>query len=304
MEFNQYHDMIYYAKRSGVLAMFKESGNVLDVMIRYAEEVGNPYTWRRAIMEKAWIKKERPYYKVYPAIVPMLVNLKLDVPCNFLKETPVEPIELRLPLEDPKGLFSWQDQKTGQQHAIRGVLMGFQQMPTAVGSDKLIEGLVICFDPGELDDDGAPIMSLKFFPLNPDVTVSQASALLPAHESWNEGLQVPETIVTNLVKLCTCVCLIGNDPNIIRPEILSKDAARFDGANDAEREAMFAMARRRGKNGWLIGYNMEVSPHYRSAHLARVWTGEGRQVPRIVMRKGAIVHREKLTTLPSGYAQD
>lgn len=304
MDFNQYNDMIYYAKKSGVAYLFKDKSNVLDTLIEYSEYMQNPYTWRRAHLEKMWIKNERPYYKVYPAIVPMLINLKLDVPCHFLKHTPVEPIELKLPTKDPHGLFSWRDLKTGEEQRIRGVLMGFQEMPTHVGSDKLTEGLVICFDPGELDDDGAPIMSLKFFPLNGDVTISEANRLLPADESWNEGLRVPDEIVTNLVKLCTCICLIGSDPEIIRPEILKKDESRFQQASEAEREAMFAMAKRRGKHGWLIGYDMEVSPHYRSAHLARVWTGEGRKVPRIVMRKGTIVHREKLTTLPSGYSED
>ena len=45
-------------------------------------------------------------------------------------------------------------------------------------------------------------------------------------------------------------------------------------------------ARRRGKLGWNVGARIEVMPHYRRPHPALVWTGPGRAVPRIVMRKG------------------
>lgn len=301
MEFRQYYDSIYWAKRTGISQFFQNKAEVLDLMIQYAEEKQNPYTWRRAIMEKAWIKKERPYYKVYPAILPMLVNFHLDVPCSALLEIPVAPIELRLPTQDTKRLFTWTDITTGEECRIEGILIGIQQMPTKENSDTLTKGLVICFDPGERDDSGAPIISLKYFPLNKDMTVHETSELLKEHSSWREGMQVPQAIVSNIIKLATCVCLIGNDPSIISPDLLAKDEKRWDTATEQERDAMVAMARRRGKFGWSIGYNMEVSPHYRSAHLARVWTGTGRTTPKIVLRKGTVVHRQKLTTLPSGY---
>lgn len=300
MEFRQYYDSIYWSKRTGISQFFQNKAEVLDLMIQYAEEKQNAYTWRRALMEKAWIKKDRPYYKVFPAIIPMLVNFRLDVPCSALLDIPVEPIELRLPRHDPKRLFTWTD-ITGEECTIEGMLIGIQKMPTREHSDTLTKGLVICFDPGERDESGAPIISIKYFPLNTDSTVAENFELLKEHESWREGLQVPKHIVDNIVKLATCVCLIGSDPSIISPDILAKDEKRWDTATEQEREAMIAMARRRGKNGWSIGYNMEVSPHYRSAHLARVWTGTGRTTPKIVLRKGTVVHRQKLTTLPSGY---
>ncbi len=39
---------------------------------------------------------------------------------------------------------------------------------------------------------------------------------------------------------------------------------------------------------------MEVAPHYRRPHMALVWTGAGRAVPKVVPRRGSVVHREKV----------
>ena len=48
-----------------------------------------------------------------------------------------------------------------------------------------------------------------------------------------------------------------------------------------------------------VGQQIEVMPHYRRPHPALVWTGHGRAVPRIVMRKGSVVHREVLARVPT-----
>ena len=60
-------------------------------------------------------------------------------------------------------------------------------------------------------------------------------------------------------------------------------------------------AHRRGKLGWNVGQRVEVMPRYRRSHPALVWTGHGRAVPRIVMRKGSVVHREMLARVPTGF---
>ena len=42
-------------------------------------------------------------------------------------------------------------------------------------------------------------------------------------------------------------------------------------------------------------------PHYRRPHMALVWTGHGRAMPKIVPRRGSVVHREAVEKLPSGF---
>jgi hypothetical protein len=58
-------------------------------------------------------------------------------------------------------------------------------------------------------------------------------------------------------------------------------------------------AHRRGKIGWNAGKRMEVVPHYRRSHMALVWTG--RAVPKVVPRRGSVVHREKVEKVPGRF---
>ena len=60
-------------------------------------------------------------------------------------------------------------------------------------------------------------------------------------------------------------------------------------------------ARQKGKRGWDVGRGVEVVPHYRRPHPALVWTGTGRQIPKIVMRSGAVVHRSVVGAVPAGF---
>jgi hypothetical protein len=56
------------------------------------------------------------------------------------------------------------------------------------------------------------------------------------------------------------------------------------------------VARVKWDGTWAI---IEVIPHYRRPHMALVWTGLGRRVPRIAPRKGGVVHGEMVEKLPS-----
>jgi len=46
----------------------------------------------------------------------------------------------------------------------------------------------------------------------------------------------------------------------------------------------------------------DAAEAYRRLHPALVWTGHGRTVPRIVLRKGSVVHRDVLAQAPTGFA--
>ena len=99
-----------------------------------------------------------------------------------------------------------------------------------------------------------------------------------------------------------CVLLMKNDPDIITPDVLAKDRDRYDRETDeAWKQRAVERAKRRGVVGWNIGADYEVCPHYRRPHFGLRHTGKGRTVPRIVPIKGAVVHRSRLTEVPTGY---
>jgi hypothetical protein len=128
--------------------------------------------------------------------------------------------------------------------------------------------------------------------------VEEALQELGTGELAELGVQVPCDLVTDCVRLCCTLCLLEDDPSVIEPDVLSKDRARFEQTGD---EKYVAKAHRRGKVGWNVGRRIEVAPHYRRPHLMLAWTGKGRSVPKIVPRRGSIVHRQVVEKVPSGF---
>ena len=79
--------------------------------------------------------------------------------------------------------------------------------------------------------------------------------------------------------------------------MLAADRAAYERTGDGK---YVSKAKRRGKLGWNVGPGIEVIPHVRRPHPALVWTGKGRAVPKVVMRKGSIVHQRKVEQMPHG----
>ena len=82
------------------------------------------------------------------------------------------------------------------------------------------------------------------------------------------------------------------------PDVLSDDRAKYEQSHD---QKFVDKAHRRGKVGWDVGWHVEVMPHYRRPHMTLVWTGRGRAMPRIVPRRGSVVHREVVEKVPMGW---
>jgi hypothetical protein len=301
MEFHKYQPLWGLLKQVGHRSFFDNKEQFFEQYIQTAENSGNAFAFRRGLLEDRWEQMERPYYNLYPAIVPMLLKLRLDIPCSSLRDISVQPIEVRLPKDlttlDAPGLV-WPEGR------IKSLLMGLQPVPENVDAEDLTVGLVIAFDIGEVDEFGHPILSFKFFPLREDMTIEDAASLLPPHQSLDVGVQIPQEVMTAVVKLCACIALIDRDSDIIAPDILVADKAKWDEASEAARLAILEKAKKRGKNGWNIGSEIEYAPHYRRPHPALVRVGKGRMLTRIVMRKGAVVHRGKLTSIPTGFDTD
>lgn len=295
MQFHKYQPLWSIIKQKNLKNFFSSRDEFLDFYANTAEREGNSFAYRRALLERVWESINRPYYNIFPAIIPMLLNLNLDIPCSMLKTISIQPIEIRLPQDiDVPGLV-WPEGR------VKSLLIGLQPVPEKVNGDYLITGLVIAYDIGEIGEDGCPVMSFRFFPLRDDMTVEDAASLLPAHESADIGVIIPEAVRSAVIKLCACIALIDNDSDIITPDILNRDKDKWDSASENQRNEILNRAKDRGKNGWNIGSTTEYAPHYRRPHPALVRVGKGRKLTRIVMRKGSVVHRGKLTSIPSGF---
>lgn len=307
MEFYKYTEQWTAFKRmSHHEIMTRELANLIktredwwDFQERISEASKDAFTFRTVHLEREWVKKQRPYYHCYPAILPMLMKLDLDISCSLVKDIAIQPLELRLPDGGLDNVFSWAHGK----HQIRSILFGIQNVPTDDGSDEMCKGLVIAFDIGETDPTGYPIYSMKFFPLREDLTVNEACNLFPDHYSAIEGTVIPKPVIINVIKLCCCVALIEHDSELLEPDILSADKNRWLESDVEQRLQLMARAQRRGKNGWNLGASIECIPHYRRPHPALVRYGKGRSLARIVFRRGSVVHKKKVTEIPTGFEQ-
>ncbi|NLS97579.1 MAG: hypothetical protein GXX96_36025 [Planctomycetaceae bacterium] len=239
--------------------------------------------------ERDWEKARRPYYNVWPSIVPMLTRLNLDLDSGLI-QLPMPALCVRLPKQNNPMTFDWR----GQSFQIRCIMLG------DMGEGKAISVLI---DVGETMNNGAfdmPVYTYCNFRRQDGLTVEQSLAGLGKDAFSDIGVQVPSDFVTDCVRLCCSLCLLEHDPSVIEPDVLSKDRDKFESSGD---QKYVDKAHRRGKVGWNVGRHIEVSPHYRRPHMALVWTGTGRAVPKIVPRRGSVVHRELVEKVPSGFGE-
>lgn len=288
MEFHQHADTYSaFRKVSGMSV-----SEFHDYFRERANEIGDPFGYRHSLLEEDWINHRRPYYNVWPAVVPMAERLRLDIPSEAMP-TRKETLCLKLPVKNNP--LSWD---CGE---IKAILYSEQEVAEGVGSLNLVRGIGVMLNTGEMGDVNNPIHTFKFFPLLDGKTVEESAELLPEHYSINVGLKVPHDVVVMAIKLCCCVNLIGNNPDFITPDIIRSDIDKYKKGDAATKERLIEKAKKRGKNGHHFGAELETIPHYRRPHLAVVWTGKGRTTPKVVMRKGAVVQRTKLTDVPTGH---
>ena len=193
-----------------------------------------------------------------------------------------------LPQEKNPLAFDWK----GDEIAVRCIMMGEINNGT---------GISVLIDIGELMGEiGVPVYTYRNFPRKPGLTVEQSLASLGTKGLFAEiGVQVPDSLVMDCIRLCCSLCLLEHDSSIISADVLADDRAKFEASGD---QKYIDKAHRRGKVGWDVGRHIEVIPHYRRPHMAMVWTGHGRVTPRIVPRRGSVVHRDIVDRVPSGFA--
>jgi hypothetical protein len=296
MDFHRYHDSWADARRS------KFAGSMKDYYAAISQiciASGDPFGSRQTEMEEPWIRAGRPYYQIWPKILPMLARLRLDA---------VQATQIKLPLQTI--CFRFSERTDGPlSFDFEGVRYGMKailacSLPVSV-SGKSMPGIVLACDYGETislkTGYTGPIVSFWNIPLLEGATVEQAMSSMPRHPTANMGIQVPQQVYDDLVRIVCTVCLMGNDPQIIEPDVLAADRDKLDGADQTLMDRLIDKAKRRGKFGFHVGRNLDVSPHYRRAHPALVWTGPARRIPRIVLRKDSLVHRELVEKIPTGH---
>jgi hypothetical protein len=280
----------------------------------------DPFTPTLLALERNWSEQERPYYNLWPGIIPALSKLKMDADASHFR-LPLDQLLLRF----PKGDHPLRWEHGGQQWEVRTVLCENSRLvrdprpgvmpgllvPEGAAEPDTVRGLTFWIDAGESIDgeqvttDGAGAirrLMYKHLVCEEGHSIEWSFEKIPAHVSTEIGLVYPEWVLHAVARIVCTVCLMADDPEIMEPVVLRDDAARFEKTGE---QALVDKARRRGHWGWNVGKGIEVSPHVRAASPAALyWTGEGRKIPKIRFRRGSIVHRKKFAQVPTGFLEE
>jgi hypothetical protein len=253
--------------------------------------------FRQSLLEGWWEIDKCPYYRVYPAIIPSLLRLKLSVDTGSIKlPSKLRVFAVFLPKVDHQ--LSFDD--SGSHYNVRSILCG---PVTLQKSGHTYRGISIWVDFGETigmcetavppGAENFPVLTYINMPVEEGMTVETAASMLLNDPSSNYGVLLPPKLKADIIRLVCTLCLLEDDPAIIEPDVLDKDRQKYESDPN---QSIVDRAVRRGKIGWNVGRKIEVTPHIRSSSpLALYWTGKGRTTPLIRHRRGCVVHRELIT---------
>jgi hypothetical protein len=265
-------------------------------------------TYNLLFSERNYIEDGRPYYLVYPGIVPYLCRMKEDkVPANLIQ---LPKMALAFRFADTETFFNFEHEN--RIYSLKALLANYNthELKLGAGADsgkpERVESktFTIWMDFGETDPHGFPVYEYQRLVLREGYTVEQAVNELRPNTLYQEvGVRYPEEVLRNVICCVVGCCLVSQDRDdgLIERDVLTNDRDAYQRTGDAKYEER---AEKRGKLGWRVGFNIEVNPHWRGpSPLALYWTGKGRTVPSYRYRKGTIVHRKKVRDLPTGLGE-
>lgn len=278
MKFCEYRDL-----RTSLVKSLKHSGNSGDTSVRnvYFNAIQSNSASGKAeisalLAEWQWWSEERPYFNVFPSM------------CDVLRRFAVE----RIPVS---------------------ALIPRKEKVIAIQFCEPIDGINACLV-GCVDTEHGVVFVFRVHSTETYHTFGldhpwyyDAILQCPAEYRNCALSDIPNAdhvkdIHKIAMRIGLSVMLMEHDPDFFEPHVLTADQTKFDNAKSEEhRQALINKAvKKRGRRGYVIGRQMETIPHFRRPHPALRWTGKGGKIPKVVMVKGSIVHRSKLTQVPTG----
>ncbi len=266
-------------------------------------------------MSERWAEDRRPYYNVYPTIIPLLLKINLDFDASMAR-LPLPVLCIRFP-------------KTNNPlDPVRTIICGNitffhdTERDPATGLPLKCAGFGMSVDKGDTDIGAKghriPLTDYIVFPTTPGRTVDEAihyvadltcASALPQNFSKPEEIDVVR--MCQYIRLCLCLGILDKDHTLINPDVLGKDEAAYREAarqNDlAALDVVIDRAFRRRGPGWEVGKAYERvpgGPYVVPPHPQRYWVGKGRTSPIIKVRRGFTVERDKILEIPTGYEAD
>lgn len=237
--------------------------------------------------EAKWIADGRPYYDLYPSCVEAFCKVNLSkVTCDSI-ELPIPRLMIR---------FAEGHEAVCKSGKITTIFAARCRDSRSDGRGLMIavyHGMVENYRRGKIH---IPVVGLT--PLQPGVP-------LDAVPGYSENDTVLDYSMAAL-RVVTTICLLRGNPDIIQPEPLRDDQAKYEAAVDeATRQRLLDKAKRRGKVAFSVGKHVVAAPGFRCPHFAVRWMGHGEpKTPVVRPIKGCIVMRKQIEEVPTGYLDD
>lgn len=265
-----------------------------SLMVRRTDQSGNhpldtKATTSQILAEREWERTNRPYYSVHPSLVTKLCQVDFSkVPSSLITmPDPYDIVSIRL--NQQNDLLTIEDGK----YFLRSMLVWKREkgeVITFMGNTfEIDDNILICWiDFGEtqkqITDHDGPLHTYKCFPIKEGQMIQDAFNHFPKAPDADIGVSVPEEFTMNCIKLFISVgFLAASETPLLAFDILSKDAPKWNRADEEARKRMIAKAKKRGKNGWVLGTDdMFTSSelkfsHIRGGHPHLYWYGKGKK---------------------------
>lgn len=290
MEFHRFITMEEVLQQYGCP---KDKAKDLINRLRYVLFISNKYNTGSASQgqfEYIWQKKRKPYYNIYPSVIPLLTKIDLNFPSNKVELPSIGCICFRFPKKNPL-------------HPIKSVLV-------ANTKTKEGEGVGLLIDMDEVYHDldlnvTLPLYTYLIFPLDENPVIDNILNV-PVESGSFSAPDFTKGILLDVIKVIITSFLIvkGGDDLLINPDVLGKDEYKFKTATPEQKKTIVERAFRRRGPGWEIGKYYEKGPYVVPPHPQRYWIGKGRTKVIVKTRSGYTVHKDQITKLPTGFEDE
>jgi len=244
--------MFYGDKMLQLKAEYDQSGN------RHCITAHN-----QSYCEMAWDEAGRPYFKVFPNLLPMFMQTKLSVPGKYF-HSPFPNFLVRLPLNHGC------EELTVRGNELQTVLISEVSGEDTLELREPVEHshmFIIWMNFGETFK-GIPYYTYQVMKFRKNQTIEEAIEDQRTPERTDEetlayGLDIGNDKINNAMRLVVSTCFLATGADrIVEPDVLNKDLQRYIEAkrcNNTERiKQLEDRAHRRRKMGWTVGREITV----------------------------------------------
>lgn len=204
--------------------------------------------------EAQWVGNGKPYFKLWPGVIPLLSTVCVDVPWSCLK-LPFSAFVVRLPVGQEQLTIS-------DAFRVQSILCCRLD-----GPQMTRDAMCIYIDIGEKDERGFPMAGQCIMAFEDDKTIEQSFKEIPIkHPEYGVGIKtIPDEVRAACLRLVVSACFLSTGcDRLVSPDVLSKDLAAYIEAHkhqDSQRiKAIEERAVRRGKLGFNVGREERFRP--------------------------------------------